>query len=203
MPQWNDNRDGVLRVAEAETLIGEIDRLRAEVARLEARLGHLDHLAHRDPLVDLPNRRSFQASVERLIARVERHGESAAMLFIDVDGLKAINDLFGHTAGDTALVEVSKLLVASVRKADCVARIGGDEFGILLEKTDELSAWQMALRVVEAVVGAQFCVDGKGWPLSIAIGVGVIQAGDTLQEVLERADQEMYRIKRGGLAASL
>src|SRR4030095_15990431 len=112
------------------------------------------------------------------IARVERYGHPAAILFVDVDGLKSINDTFGHCAGDQALVEVAKLLVASVRNSDCVARMGGDEFGILLEQLDEGRAWQMALRVVEAVVGAQFCVDGACLPLSVAVGVGMIAPGD-------------------------
>ncbi|HZB70453.1 MAG TPA: GGDEF domain-containing protein [Sphingomicrobium sp.] len=189
------NDDRAISLAEAEALIGEIERLRAEVARLEAHVGQLDTLAHRDSLVHLPNRRSFLASLERLIARVERHGEPAAMLFVDVDGLKAINDEFGHKAGDDALIEVAQLLVASVRKTDCVARMGGDEFGILLDHADEAKAWNMALRVVETVVGSQFCVNGTCLPLSVAIGVGTIEPGDTCQSVIERADKAMYRVK--------
>jgi diguanylate cyclase (GGDEF)-like protein len=145
--------------------------------------------------VDLPNRRSFLSSLENLIARVERYGASAALLFVDVDGLKAINDQFGHGAGDRALVQVGRLLTESVRKADFVGRLAGDEFGILLEQTDELGAWQMALRVVETVDECQFCIGGTCLPLSVAIGVGMIQQGDTPEAVLARADKEMYRIK--------
>lgn len=189
------NDDAVISLVEAEALIGEIERLRGEINTLEARVGQLDELAHRDPLVDLPNRRSFVASLERLIARVERHGEQAAMLFIDVDGLKSINDKFGHPAGDEALIEIAQLLVASVRQTDFVARIGGDEFGILLERADESRAWQMALRVVETVVGSQFCVAGSCLPLSVAIGVGVIEPGDDPQTVIGRADRQMYQVK--------
>lgn len=182
-------------LTDAEALIGEIDRLRAEVARLEGRVMELDQLAYRDALVGLPNRRSFLDKLENLIARAERYGDSAALLFVDLDGLKQINDKFGHTAGDAALVEVAKLLVTTVRNSDSVARIGGDEFAILLERADELSAWQMGLRVVETVVGAQFCVNGSCLPLSVAVGVGVIRPGDTVQSVMDRADREMYRVK--------
>jgi diguanylate cyclase (GGDEF)-like protein len=189
------NDDRVVSLVEAEALIGEIERLRAETDRLEARVGQLDELAHRDPLVHLPNRRSFLKSLELLIARVDRHRGPAAMLFVDVDGLKAINDTFGHQAGDEALIQVAKLLVASVRKSDCVARIGGDEFGILLEHADESKAWQMALRVVETVLGSQFCVNGSCLPLSVAVGVGKIEPGDTPHAVMERADRQMYRVK--------
>jgi diguanylate cyclase (GGDEF)-like protein len=189
------NDDGGISLDEAIALLDEIERLRAQLAAGEARLVELDRLAHRDPLVDLPNRRSFIANLEHLIARVERYGFEAAMLFVDVDGLKAINDRFGHNAGDKALVQVARLIVASVRKADFVARLAGDEFGILLEHADELSAWKMALRVIETVDDCEFCVGGAGLPLSVAIGVGMIAGDDTPETVLARADTEMYRIK--------
>ncbi len=189
------SKDPGLNVTDAQALIGEIERLRGEVARLEALVGQLDQLAHRDPLVGLSNRRGFFASLERLIERVERHGGPAAMIFVDVDGLKEINDTLGHNAGDEALIEISRMLVATVRNTDFVARLGGDEFGILLAQEDELSAWQMALRIVETVVGSQFCVDGSCLPLSVAVGVGSIRPGDSPLSVIERADKEMYRVK--------
>lgn len=144
-------------------------------------------------MADLPNRRSFVECLERLISRAERYGNRTAMLFVDVNGLKAVNDRFGHTAGDEALVQVAQMLVDSVRKGDCVARLVGDEFGILLENADELSAWRMALRAVETVVGSQFCVDGKCLPLSIAVGVGVIESGDDPQTVIVESRHEGQR----------
>ena len=189
------NDDGGISLDDAIALLDEIERLRDQLAKGEARLSELDRLAHRDPLVDLPNRRSFLTSLEQLIAKVERYGVDAAMLFVDVDGLKAVNDRLGHNAGDKALIKIARLLVASVRKADFVARLAGDEFGILLEHADELNAWTMALRVVETVDECEFCVNNVCVPLSVAIGVGVIEPGDTPETVLARADSEMYRIK--------
>ena len=187
--------DDLVSLEDAETLVGEINRLRVDVARLEALVIELDQLAHSDPLVNLPNRRGLLANLENLIARVERYGEPAAMLFIDVDGLKRINDQFGHEAGDAALIEIAKLIVTSVRKSDCVARIGGDEFGVLLERADELSAWQMALRIVETVVGSRFCINGSYLTLSVAVGVGMIRSGDSPLLVIRRADEVMYQLK--------
>ena len=117
------------------------------------------------------------------------------MLFIDLDGLKRINDKFGHAAGDRALAEVAHLLVASVRKSDVVARIGGDEFGILLERADELAAREMVSRIAQTLVGSEFCVNGCCLPLSVAVGIGEIRKGDDAQSVMDRADKEMYRVK--------
>ena len=184
-----------LTLSDAEALVAEIERLQAQVEQLKQRVSQLDHLAHCDPLVGLPNRRSFIEQLERNIARVGRYGEQSAMLFVDMDGLKRINDRFGHTAGDQALTRVSQLLVSSVRKSDYVARIGGDEFGVLLERIDERGAWEMALRIVETVVASEFAVEGCALPLSVAVGVGSIRADDSAQSVIERADKEMYRVK--------
>lgn len=189
------NDDRPVSLSEAEALVGEIERLRARVATLEATIGELDRLASHDPLVGLANRRSFLANLENLIARVERYGGPAAMMFIDVDGLKQINDTFGHGAGDAALVQIAKTLVETARKSDCVARLGGDEFAMLLERADELSAWQMGLRVVERVVGSQICVNGRWLRLSVAVGATAIRPGDTPQSVMARADKAMYRVK--------
>jgi diguanylate cyclase (GGDEF)-like protein len=190
------NDDAALSLDEGIVLLEEIERLRAELASTEQRLAELDGLAHRDPLVDLPNRRSFLAKLDYLIGSVERHGHHAAILFADVDGLKAINDRFGHIVGDKALVEVSRLLVICVRKGDWVARLSGDEFGILLDNADELSAWHTALRIVETVDEHPFRVNSTLLPLSVAVGAAAIHPGDTQESVLARADGEMYRIKR-------
>lgn len=194
MSEVDDERP--LSLDEAILLVEEIGRLNAELAKREARLAELDRLAHRDPLVDLPNRRSFFSRLQTLIARVEREGCVAALLFVDVDGLKTINDRFGHNAGDRVLAEVARLLVRSVRKDDFVARLAGDEFGILLEQSDEMVAWQTALRVVETIEDSEFRMSGVRLPLSVATGVGFIQPGDTPDTALARADKEMYRLKR-------
>ena len=176
-------------------LLREIATLRGALEKCASRIAELEHLAHVDPLVHLPNRRNFLSRLDASIAEAHRHAIEGAVLFLDVDGLKTINDEFGHEAGDGALVEVARLLVESVRTADVVARLSGDEFAILLDRTDELTAWQIAERVVEAVDDCRFCVGRVRLNLSIAVGVAMIQRGDTAQDVLTRADKEMYRIK--------
>lgn len=191
----SDHMTGVAEIDDRERLIEEISLLRATVARLQERVEQLDELAHQDSLINLPNRRGFMRELERLIARVERYGINAAMLFVDLDGLKIINDTFGHRAGDEALIQVANLLAKGVRNSDVVARIGGDEFGILLEASDEEDAHETATRLVEQICSCEFIHDGDAMPLSVAIGVGMIDAFDTAQSVMERADEAMYARK--------
>ena len=181
--------------ADPESLVAEISRLRAEVARLETRVEELDRLASMDPLVPVANRRGLITQLDMMIARQERHGTPGALLFVDVDGLKALNDAFGHAAGDAALIHLTEMMVASVRQTDLVARIGGDEFAILPDHADENSACETAARLADQVAGCEFCFEGKCLPLSIAIGFTPIEAGDSPERVLDRADEAMYREK--------
>jgi diguanylate cyclase (GGDEF)-like protein len=174
---------------------GEIAFLRGLVAKLEARCAELDDLAHCDSLVPLPNRRGFLRQLELVIARLERYGDPAAVLFVDLDGLKMLNDSFGHSAGDEALIHVSSLLVGGVRQSDCVGRLGGDEFGILLDHADQETAEETAARLVNRVASEEFFIDGAPVPLSVAIGMTMIERGDTAAAVLARADQAMYQGK--------
>lgn len=185
----------------SEQLASEVARLRGEIARLQATVERLDELAHLDPLVELPNRRGFMRQLEGLIARVKRYGDDAAMLFVDIDGLKRINDSHGHRAGDEALIRVSQLLVGGVRNGDCVARLGGDEFGILLEHADQAVADETASRLVERIAECDFSHAGAPLPLGVAIGIGTITADDDPVTVMARADQAMY-VKKAAAAAA-
>src|SRR3982750_556009 len=155
----------VIDVDDRERLIEEISLLRGKVARLQERVEQLDQLAHQDSLINLPNRRGFMRELERLIGRVDRYGIDGAMLFVDLDGPKMINDTFGHRGGDGALIEVANLLAKGVRHSDVVARIGGDEFGILLESSDENDAQDTAARLIEQICQCEFAHDGEALPL--------------------------------------
>jgi len=187
--------DEVMELSDSGRLAGEVARLQDEIVELSKRVEQLDALAHQDSLCDLPNRRGFMRVLERTIDRVKRYEEQAAILFVDLDGLKMINDSSGHGAGDEALIEVSKMLVGGVRKSDLVARIGGDEFAILLIHSDEESAVETASRLVDMIADCDFRHDGELLPLSVAIGVGMIHPEDTPEQAIARADAEMYRRK--------
>jgi diguanylate cyclase (GGDEF)-like protein len=187
--------DSLADISDADRLVAEIGRLRAQIAQLEQRVEQLDLLAHQDTLVSLPNRRGFMRELEVLVDRARRYGETGAMLYVDLDGLKMINDTFGHKAGDEALIQVAQLLVGGVRRSDVVARIGGDEFGILLGHANEVSAHETAGRLVDMIADCDFMHEGDALPLSVAIGVAVIGADDEPDAIMARADEEMYRRK--------
>jgi diguanylate cyclase (GGDEF)-like protein len=173
----------------------EIEMLRAKIARLEERVRQLDSLAHQDPLLPVPNRRGFLRELEACIGRVSRYGEAAAMLFVDIDGLKRINDSFGHQAGDQALIEVARSLSEGVRSSDCVGRLGGDEFGVLLVHADEESAGDTAGRLAERIEAAELSYHWTRLDLGVAIGVTAIREDDTPDAVIARADRAMYANK--------
>ena len=187
--------DHLTEELDATHLLEEISRLRAHVAQLQERVEELDELAHQDTLIDMPNRRGFMRALERFIDRARRYGEQSAMLFVDLDGLKTINDSFGHQAGDVALIQAARLLVGGVRRSDVVARLGGDEFAILLAHTDEDNAHETASRLAEMIANCEISHDGDELPLSVAIGVAMIGPEDDAETIMARADEEMYRRK--------
>jgi diguanylate cyclase (GGDEF)-like protein len=176
-------------------LRAEIARLRGEIGRLERLVGELDRLAHHDSLVPLPNRRGFKRQLAAMIDRAQRYGDGGALLFVDVDGLKMVNDSFGHEAGDAALIHVAELLVGGVRQSDCVARFGGDEFGVLIERVDFAQATETAARLTDLIAGSSFTFGGQLIPLSAAIGIAEVRAGDDAEAVIARADRAMYEQK--------
>ncbi|HEV2569010.1 GGDEF domain-containing protein [Sphingomonas sp.] len=167
--------------------------LRAYVAELEEKVERLERLADSDTLTPLANRRFFLRAVERAVAQLARHGTPAALLFIDLDRLKHINDAHGHGVGDEALIHTAWLLKEKVRSSDLVARLGGDEFGVLLEYADAAAAAEKAAALTEAVRSRP--LHGR---ISIGISVGVTALGptDTPEAALARADEAMYRAKR-------
>lgn len=177
----------------------ELDRenavLRAYVAELESRIKSLERLADSDTLTPLPNRRFFMRAVERAIAQLARHGTPAALLFIDLDRLKEINDAHGHSIGDDALVHAAWVLREKLRASDVVARIGGDEFGVLLEYADEMAAKEKAIILCAAVDDRP--LHGR-ISISCSVGVTALRPDDTPEAALARADADMYERKRGG-----
>lgn len=173
-------------------LTDENERLLATLDSLKARIVELEQIADTDTLVPLPNRRAFLRDVERILQQAGRHATSAALLFVDLDGLKRINDVYGHHAGDALLIHVADLLKASLRGTDQVARIGGDEFGVLLDHLDQPAAQAKADAIFADI--AQSVLDFHGVSLSVAVSIGLamVEPGDSVASLLSRADAAMY-----------
>jgi diguanylate cyclase (GGDEF)-like protein len=154
--------------------------------------------AFRDSLTKLPNRALFQDRVAHALARADRRPGVLAVLFVDLDGFKDVNDSLGHAAGDHLLCNVAERLRASVRSADTAARLGGDEFAILLEDvaSDE-DALRAAQRILDAL-SVPFMVGGRETTVSASIGVAVNSGADTVDDMLRNADVAMYKVKESG-----
>lgn len=176
-------------------LLDENNVLRSTLASVQSRIDELERLADMDTLTPLPNRRAFLRDLERSIARVERYGVSAALMFVDVDDLKALNDAHGHAAGDGALKHIAAVLRRGVRAGDLVARIGGDEFALLVEPVDEAAARAKAATLLAAAAESAFEWTGAAVPVGISIGLAMIEPGDTIDSLLARADARMYETK--------
>lgn len=164
----------------------------------------LEHLAHFDPLTQLANRRLFSDHLEKALAGSIRHKDYAAVLLIDLDGFKFINDSYGHSAGDAVLVEVAERLRSIVRDEDIVSRLGGDEFVVLINRlgADESAAREHVLLVADRLVNsldAAFDFDGKTLRLNASIGIRLLgfYEQDT-ETVIKEADIAMYRAKQAG-----
>ena len=190
--------DGMLRDV-AQSLarpMNEAIRLRAQLAEAEARIAELERLADTDPLTELPNRRPFMRAIARSIRHLERHGTPAAVLFVDVDGLKAVNDAHGHLSGDAALLHIARTLQREVRASDLVARIGGDEFGLVLDHVSESAAHAKSAALAEAVRETPVAFGDASITVHLSIGVATVRENDSTEAVLRRADDQMYAVKR-------
>jgi diguanylate cyclase (GGDEF)-like protein len=183
--------------AEIKRLRLENEGLTRELRALRVQISELERLADSDTLTPLLNRRAFLREVDRSIARVARHGTPVAVMIADLDGLKAINDGAGHQAGDAALIHVGYALKAMVRATDIVARIGGDEFGLVLEDLDAGSAEAKALMLASGIAAEPI----EGMPVSVSIGYALITADDTIDSIIARADAAMYVRKRAQRSA--
>jgi diguanylate cyclase (GGDEF)-like protein/PAS domain S-box-containing protein len=161
----------------------------------------LSHQAFHDPLTDLPNRALLMDRLEHALARADRHPESVAVLFLDLDNFKVINDSLGHKAGDELLVATAERLRQCLRPGDTVARLSGDEFTILLEDmSDRKDAIRLAERIAERM-NEPFVLRSRDAFTTASIGIAFVASGaDRPDDLLRKADIAMYRAKRQGKA---
>jgi diguanylate cyclase (GGDEF)-like protein len=183
------SRSAVMRLAaEVDALAAQLEASRARILDLEARIDI-------DPLTETLNRRGFERELKRSLAYVKRYGTSAALLFVDLDGFKPVNDRHGHAAGDTVLKAVAATLQHQVRASDVVARIGGDEFAVLLWNVSGPAATAKAGGLEAAVFATPVRWGSSTLVVGASAGVALLGALDSADEVLARADAAMYARK--------
>jgi diguanylate cyclase (GGDEF)-like protein len=192
---------GVLEVRTVPLADGSMVRTYTDVTLRKHAERHLQHLARHDGLTDLPNRVFFNERLEQALAYSERHGSAFAVLSLDLDRFKQINDVQGHAVGDIVLVELAKRLKGELRMEDTVARLGGDEFAIIqtgLSNADESAA--LARRILRAV-HKPFRIDGADYEVGISIGIATCPAnGRRADDLMKKADVALYQAKRSGRA---
>ncbi|HRP27904.1 MAG TPA: EAL domain-containing protein [Burkholderiaceae bacterium] len=179
--------------------IGRVYSFRDITAQLEAHQ-RIEQLSHTDPLTGLPNRRLLADRIEHALAMAQRDGTPFAVLFLDLDRFKHINDSLGHQFGDRVLTEVSERIKSCLRQVDTVARLGGDEFVMVMHQADAAGAQATAQRVIEAM-SRPFAQGGLSFTVTCSIGIALYpNDGETLDELLRHADKAMYSVKEGGRA---
>ena len=169
-----------------------IRRLRTELARALARIEELQASADTDFLLDIPNRRGFERELNRAIAYIKRYHASGALIVLDVDRLKPINDAFGHAAGDQVLKEIVATLARQVRSSDVVGRLGGDEFALLLWNLTETDAKAKAAALEQAIDRLSFTFRDRIVTAGASAGVAILGPHAEAGRALEEADSAMY-----------
>jgi diguanylate cyclase (GGDEF)-like protein len=169
-----------------------IRRLRSELTRARARIEELQTSVDTDFLLDIPNRRGFERELDRSIAYIKRYHANGALIVLDVDRLKPINDAFGHAAGDQVLKAVVAALSQEVRSSDVIGRLGGDEFALLLWHLSETDAKAKAAALEAAVDQLSFSFGGRTVKAGASAGIALLGPHAEARQALEEADSAMY-----------
>ncbi|MBH1985966.1 MAG: diguanylate cyclase [Burkholderiales bacterium] len=173
-------------------------RVLSDISVLKAQQRELAEQARRDSLTGLPNRRVFNERLRQAMARARRQPQTLAVMYVDLDGFKAINDQMGHAAGDRLLIEVAARLEAAVRNTDFVCRLSGDEFTIILEGAGHpIEVRRIAQRILERL--SQPCqINGETVRAAASLGAALFEPNESLESLCQRADAAMYAAKHAG-----
>lgn len=158
----------------------------------------LERLSVTDPLTMLPNRRYFEHTFKLEAAQNQRSQNHLSLAILDIDHFKHVNDNYGHDVGDQVLIHIAELLRRSTRAGNVIARVGGEEFALLLPNTRQSEALEMAERIRINIEGASYFHDGKRIPLTISIGIAEVDCDSPLENSYRLADEALYEAKRNG-----
>jgi len=173
-----------------------INDLRAEIKRLKTYVKELEQDADADPLIPVYNRRAFIRELSRAQAVLSRYKIMTSVIFFDLNKFKSVNDRYGHAIGDELLIKVGTTLQKNVRDCDLVARLGGDEFGVLLFKTDQLTARTRAVSLARNISQIEISLPTSAIHVSTSWGVSVVKADVSPERIVSEADADMFRNKR-------
>lgn len=177
-------------------LLEKVDDLSRELTRARENLNELEQLVDVDCLTPIPNRRAFMRRLSWAIAMHERYNHPLSVLFFDLNGLKQINDSYGHAAGDIAIRHTAQILSENTRDSDFLARLGGDEFALIMYYADQAHAKERSGKIVEKVRSRPFHWNGQQIFLNLACGVYELKKGDNAETALANADTAMYVDKK-------
>ncbi len=186
---------GLARADVSEAALEALARLSAERDLLAERLAAAEALADRDMLAPVFNRRGFLRELHRTMSEVERYRTPAAVLYIDLDNFKAVNDAFGHAAGDEIIRHVGALLAENVRESDVVGRLGGDEFGVILNHAGAEEARVKAAWLSELINKSALVFAGQRHRIQASVGIHPIAMTEDPEAAIARADEAMYAEK--------
>jgi diguanylate cyclase (GGDEF)-like protein len=177
-------------------LQAEVERLKSDLIQAELKIADLEARADVDPMLGILNRRGFERELARSLAYVKRYATVASLVFIDLDGFKAINDRHGHAVGDALLKAVARQLTSHVRASDIVARLGGDEFAVLMWHVGQAHAVAKA-HELEELIAAAGTGEGAG-RVSVGASAGMVplDGHTTPEQIVDAADKAMYVRKR-------
>ena len=177
-------------------LIEKLDDVNRELSRTKDSLSEIERLVDVDCLAPIPNRRAFMRRLSWTINMHDRYGHPSAILYFDINEFKQINDRYGHAAGDLAIRHIAQLLSHTIRESDFLARIGGDEFAVIMYYANEDAAKKRGAKVVEKLQKTPFNFNGKPINVTAAFGYYAIRSGDDAEAALASADMSMYVDKR-------
>ena len=179
-------------------LKGELAKSQAVLSEQQHQIDDLRTAVRIDGLTQLANRSYFDERLQEMIELHKRYGETFSLMMIDLDNFKTVNDTYGHPAGDRILKGVALKIKATLRGSDFLARFGGDEYALILLKSDATTATEVGWKLCEEVRASRFLLDEKALLMTLSIGVAEVVTGDTEESVLKRADEALYRAKAAG-----
>jgi diguanylate cyclase (GGDEF)-like protein len=177
-------------------LLEKLDDMSRDLSRTKESLAEIERLVDVDCVAPIPNRRAFMRRLAWAITMHERYGHPSTILYFDINDFKNINDEYGHAAGDIAIRHISHLLSTTMRESDFLARIGGDEFAVIMYYANEESARKRGGKISEKLQKTPFVYNGKHLNVTAAYGYYSIKSGDDAESALASADMSMYVDKR-------